>query len=57
MNNYLDKLYQRHRRLNRLIDNCKAASRQQEMRQLKKIRLRIKDEIAAARMNLEPARL
>ncbi|MEL6874379.1 MAG: YdcH family protein [Pseudomonadota bacterium] len=57
MNSYLDKLYQRHRRLNRLIDNCKAASRQQEMRQLKKIRLRIKDEIAAARMNLEPARL
>ncbi|MEM8917736.1 MAG: YdcH family protein [Pseudomonadota bacterium] len=57
MNSYLDKLYQRHRRLNRLIDNCKAASRQQEMQQLKKIRLRIKDEIAAARMKLEPARL
>ncbi|SIO08910.1 Protein of unknown function [Parasphingorhabdus marina DSM 22363] len=57
MNNYLNKLYQRHRRLNRLIDNCKAASRQQELRQLKKIRLRIKDEIAAARMKLEPARL
>lgn len=57
MNSYLDKLYQRHRRLNRLIDNCKTASRQHEMQQLKKIRLRIKDEIAAARMKLEPARL
>ncbi len=47
MHNYLETLKQRHRRLNRLIDNCKAAGRQHEMQQLKRIRLRIKDKIAA----------
>lgn len=47
MHNYLETLKQKHRRLNRLIDNCKAAGRQHEMQQLKRIRLRIKDKIAA----------
>ena len=47
MHNYLETLKQRHRRLNRLIDSCKAAGRQHEMQQLKRIRLRIKDKIAA----------
>ena len=41
----LEALRQRHRRLNRLIDNCRAASRQDEMKILKRIRLRIKDRI------------
>tara|TARA_R110000824_G_scaffold257423_1_gene446390 strand:- start:1061 stop:1300 length:240 start_codon:yes stop_codon:yes gene_type:complete len=47
MQNYLETLKHKHRRLNRLIDNCKAAGRQHEMQQLKRIRLRIKDRIAA----------
>lgn len=47
MHYYLETLKQKHRRLNRLIDNCKAAGRQHEMQQLKRIRLRIKDKIAA----------
>jgi len=47
MQNYLETLKLKHRRLNRLIDNCKAAGRQQEMKRLKRIRLQIKDKIAA----------
>lgn len=54
MKNYLDRLKQEHRRLNRLIDNCKTAGRQQEMRQLKRIRLQIKDKIAATQRALVP---
>ncbi len=54
MRSYLDELIKRHRRLNRLIDNCKAAGRQQEMQQLKRIRLRIKDKIAAVKRELVP---
>lgn len=53
MKNYLETLQRKHRRLNRLIDNCKSAARQQEMKQLKRIRLHIKDRIAATRRNLE----
>ncbi|AKH42439.1 hypothetical protein FHS61_000209 [Altererythrobacter atlanticus] len=45
----LDALCQRHRRLNRLIDNCRAASRQEEMKMLKRIRLRLKDRIESLR--------
>ncbi len=47
MKHYLEDLQRRHRRLNRLIDNCKAAGRQSEMQELKRIRLRIKDKITA----------
>ncbi|ASK86962.1 hypothetical protein SPHFLASMR4Y_00169 [Sphingorhabdus sp. SMR4y] len=47
MRNYLETLVLKHRRLNRLIDNCKAAGRQQEMQRLKRVRLQIKDKIAA----------
>jgi len=47
MQNYLETLKLKHRRLNRLIDNRNAAGRQQEMQQLKRIRLHIKDKIAA----------
>ena len=54
MTNYVNELVKRHRRLNRLIDNCRTAGRQQEMQQLKRIRLRIKDKIAAARRELVP---
>ncbi|WP_108812550.1 DUF465 domain-containing protein [Sphingorhabdus sp. Alg231-15] len=54
MKSYLDELIKRHRRLNRLIDNCKAAGRQQEMQHLKRIRLSIKDKIAAVKRELVP---
>ncbi len=47
MQNYLETLKLKHRRLNRLIDNCKVVGRQQEMQRLKRIRLQIKDKIAA----------
>lgn len=56
MKNYLDKLQQQHRRLNRIIDNCKTAGRQHEMQQLKRVRLRIKDKIAVATSRLKPSR-
>lgn len=54
MKNYVNELVRRHRRLNRLIDNCRAAGRQQEMQQLKRVRLKIKDKIAAAKRELVP---
>lgn len=54
MKNYINELVRRHRRLNRLIDNCRAAGRQQEMQQLKRVRLKIKDKIAAAKRELVP---
>lgn len=42
----LQHLQQEHRRLNRLIDNCRNPIRQSELTQLKRLRLRIKDKIA-----------
>lgn len=47
MKQRLDNLRQRHRRIDRLIDNCRAASRREEMKILKRIRLRLKDKIAS----------
>ena len=54
MKNYLETLKLKHRRLNRMIDNCKAAGRQQEMQHLKRIRLLIKDKIAKTQRALDP---
>lgn len=48
MQSYLKNLVARHRRLNRLIDNAKSYVRQEELRTLKRIRLRLKDRIVAA---------
>lgn len=55
MNRYLDRLQQEHRRLNRLIDNCRSAARQNEMKALKRLRLKIKDRIAQLRRSTGPA--
>jgi len=55
MNNHLEELRKRHRRLNRLIDTCKCAGREHEMKQLKRIRLRLKDTISEMRRRLEPS--
>lgn len=53
MTNRLEVLTLKHRRLNRLIDTCKAAGRHAEMQQLKRIRLRIKDTLVAAQRRYE----
>ncbi|WP_196793219.1 DUF465 domain-containing protein [Erythrobacter litoralis] len=47
MQDYLDRLRRRHRRLDRLIDTSKALGKQEELKALKRIRLRLKDQIAA----------
>ena len=43
----LDNLRQRHRALARLIDTTRALARQEEVKRLKRLRLRLKDRIAA----------
>ncbi|CAO1651797.1 YdcH family protein [Parasphingorhabdus sp. NYA22] len=53
MKNYLNELVRRHRSLNRQIDNRKAAGWQVDMKQLKRLRLRIKDEIQAIRKRMQ----
>lgn len=52
MQNYLTILIKRHRSLNRQIDNRKAAGWQVDMKQLKRLRLRIKDEIQSLRKRM-----
>lgn len=47
MKSYLQKLMREHRMLNRIIDNAKAFGRQHELKDLKRLRLRMKDKIAA----------
>ena len=54
MKNYLERLQHEHRRLNRLIDNCRNAARQNELKPLKRLRLKIKDRIAQAQRNYAP---
>ncbi len=45
MKPYLKKLMYEHRLLNRLIDTTKAMGAQHELRDLKRLRLRLKDRI------------
>ena len=54
MNRYLDRLQQEHRRLNRVIDNCRSAARQSEMKELKRLRLKIKDRITELQSSAGP---
>lgn len=54
MNRYLDRLQQEHRRLNRVIDNCRSAARQSEMKELKRLRLKIKDRITELQRSAGP---
>ena len=54
MNRYLDRLQKDHRRLNRLIDNCRSAARQHEMKTLKRLRLKIKDRITQLQRSSGP---
>lgn len=54
MQNYLKKLRLRHRRLDRLIDTTKAAGKQEDVKILKQIRLRLKDRIAEVEAQQRP---
>lgn len=54
MNPILARLQQEHRRLNRIIDNCRSAARQDEMKGLKRLRLKIKDRIARLQHSAGP---
>lgn len=54
MRNYLDRLLKTHRRLDRLIDNCRAAGRQDELKSLKRLLLRLKDRIFVIRRQHQP---
>ena len=47
MHSHLDKLRQTHRRLDRAIDTMRAPARHEDRKRLKKMRLFVKDRIAA----------
>lgn len=47
MKPYLRKLKSEHRRLNKLIDTSKGFAKLEQVKQLKRLRLNIKDKIAA----------
>lgn len=51
MKPYLRKLIREHRNLNRLIDTTKSAGASAEVKALKRLRLRLKDRIAALHRN------
>jgi len=55
MKNHLEKLRLRHRRIDRLIDTSKALGKQEEIKVLKRIRLRLKDQIVALQQRNLPA--
>ena len=54
MRNYLKTLRLRHRRIDRLIDTSKAAGKQEDIKLLKQIRLRLKDRIAEVEARYGP---
>ena len=45
MDHHLERLQQEHSRLNQIIDTCRDAARQQELKALKRLRLKLKDKI------------
>lgn len=51
MTSIVEDLTKRHRRINRLIDTSKALGLQNELKQLKRVRLRLKDRLTAALAN------
>lgn len=50
----LERLIQRHRRLDRLIDTTRSAGRQEQVKALKRLRLHLKDRIAELRRRALP---
>lgn len=47
MNTHLDRMIRRHRRIDRLIDTSKSHGKQEDLKLLKRVRLQLKDKIAA----------
>lgn len=45
MKNHFEKLREQHRKLNRMIDSSKSFGKQEEVKQLKRLRLGIKDRL------------
>lgn len=56
MDKHLEQLRRRHRRIDRLIDTTKRASRQEDLKILKRIRLRLRDRITSLQRNRTPVR-
>lgn len=56
MDKHLEQLRRRHRRIDRLIDTTKRASRQEDLKILKRIRLRLRDRITSLQRNQIPVR-
>lgn len=56
MKHLIDDLQKQHRQLNRRIDNCRAGSRQEDLKLLKRMRLKIKDRLAALIRTAQPSR-
>lgn len=54
MNNYLERLLRRHRRIDRLIDTSKAHGKQEDLKLLKRVRLKLKDRIAELQRRNNP---
>ncbi len=55
MKSYLERLTHRHRRINRLIDTTKAAGSQEHLKLLKRVRLRLRDEITELQNGRRPS--
>jgi len=55
MTDSLNRLTRRHRRLDRLIDTSKAYGKQAELKALKQIRLRLKDQISSLKALPRPS--
>lgn len=54
MKHHIEELRKRHQRLDRLIDTCRSAGREHEIKQLKRIRLSLKDKITNMLRRQEP---
>lgn len=55
MHPHLEKLRLTHRRLDRAIDTMRSPARQEDRKQLKKLRLLVKDRIAAVTSSRSPS--
>lgn len=55
MKTHLNRLLHEHRCLNRKIDTCRNVVRQDEMKLLKKLRLRLKDQITRLQRSAIPS--
>lgn len=54
MNDHLDRLRRRHRRIDRLVDTSKAHGKQEDLKLLKRARLHLKDRIVELQSRNNP---